>query len=263
MKPLLKWVGGKTQILEDVLATFPDYTGTYREPFVGGGSVLLGMLERGANRVVASDLNPDLIHFYQSIQSDPEGFIAQTNDLLASVGVLEDDYYTQRTLFNDRTVPRSASRFWFINKTCFRGLYRTGPNGYNVPFGHGTLPKLDPDHVRAVSALIQPVVFRCCSYTEALGEARPGDLVYMDPPYVPLTATSFVGYTTEGFSSDDHMRLFDTCKHLPCAWVMSNSDTPLVRSALSGCTFSSVSVRRAIHSKNPGSRTTELLCKSN
>lgn len=263
MKPLLKWVGGKTQILEEVLATFPAYIGTYREPFVGGGSVLLGMLERGATRVVASDLNPDLIHFYQVIQRDPEGFIAQTNDLLASVDVLEDAYYTQRALFNDPTVEKSAARFWFINKTCFRGLYRTGPNGYNVPFGHGTLPRLDPEHVRTVSTLIQPVSFRCCSYTEALSEACTGDLVYLDPPYVPLTATSFVGYTTAGFSANEHLRLFDTCKHLPCAWVMSNADTPLVRSALAGCTFSTVSARRAIHSKNPGTRTTELLCKSN
>jgi len=262
VKPLLKWVGGKTQILDKVLDAIPECYGTYIEPFVGGGSVLLAVLESGKAQgpVLASDLNPDLIHFYEEVQEHPETFIQETQELLASVQDLKTSFHEERIKFNDPTYPKSAARFWFINKTCFRGMFRTGPKGYNVPFGHGTLPTLNPDHVREVSELLQCVEFRCYSYTEALLRAVLGDVVYLDPPYVPVTAVSFVGYTVEGFKADEHARLFALCKNLPCSFVMSNADAPAVRTAFEeDYTLATVKVRRAINAKKPGARTTEVI----
>jgi DNA adenine methylase len=265
VKPLLKWVGGKTQILDKVLDAIPECYGTYIEPFVGGGSVLLAVLETGKAQgpVLASDLNPDLIHFYEEIQERPEEFIQETMALLSSVTDLKETFYAERTKFNDPACPKSAARFWFINKTCFRGMFRTGPKGYNVPFGHGTLPTLDPDHVRVVSDLLQCVEFRCCPYTEALMRAtQDDDVVYLDPPYVPVSAVSFVGYTVEGFKAEDHARLFTMCKSLPCTFVMSNADAPAVRTAFEDYKVDTVGVRRAINAKKPGTRTTEVIVSS-
>lgn len=268
MKPLLKWVGGKTQILDAVVGALaaaeraPD--GTYYEPFVGGGSVLLAALERGVarGRVVASDANARLIHFYQSVQSDPEAFLRDVAALLDGLdaAALEARYYAERARFNDAAVPWSAARFWFLNKTCFRGMYRTGRNGFNVPFGHGAVPTCSAEHVRAVAAAIQRVEFRCCDYADAVADARAGDLVYLDPPYVPVSATSsFVGYTEGGFGAAEHARLFEACKALPCAFVMSNADVPAVTDAFAAYRVERVGVRRAIHAKQPGTRMQEVI----
>jgi DNA adenine methylase len=261
VKPLIKWVGGKTQILTTVLDAIPECTGTYYEPFLGGGSVLLGLLSLGKlkGRICASDLNPHLIHFYREIQMNPERFITDVSELLSSIIDLKEGYYTQRGYFNDTTRPLSAARFWFINKTCFRGMFRTGPNGYNVPFGHGKSPVLDPEHVRAVSKLIQRVEFKHCSYIDALKDITLNNFVYLDPPYVPITAVSFVDYTLEGFSSIDHETLFSLCKRLPCPFLMSNSNAPLLKESFEGYEIKTIDVRRAINSKNPGERTTEVL----
>lgn len=261
IKPLLKWVGGKTQLLETLLEDIPTCTGTYYEPFLGGGSVLLALLSLGKlhGRVCASDLNPHLIQFYREIQTRPEHFITEVSELLSNVVELKEFYYIQRKVFNDPNVPFSAARFWFINKTCFRGMFRTGPNGYNVPFGHGKLPVLDAAHVREVSKLIQRVEFKHCSYLDALKSVKENDYVYLDPPYVPVTAVSFVDYTIEGFSSSDHEQLFSICKALPCPFLMSNSNAPILLDTFKDYTIKTVNVRRAINSKNPGERTTEVL----
>lgn len=264
VKPLLKWVGGKTQILDKVLDAIPECYGTYIEPFLGGGSVLLGALESGKihGHVQASDFNPDLINFYNCVQNDPEAFIEETTRMLSSVEDLKKSYYAERKTFNNPEVPMSAARFWFINKTCFRGMFRTGPNGYNVPFGHGILPTLEPEHVRNVSNLIRNVEFICCSYEQALASINATDVVYIDPPYLPVNDVSFVGYTEKGFDADEHARLFALCKSLPCKFVMSNADVPAIHTAFEDYTIDTVEVRRAINAKKPGTRTTEVIVRN-
>lgn len=264
MKPLLKWVGGKTQILPEILARFPKEVANYHEPFLGGGSVLLGALEsvRITGTVYASDVNPILIDFYTTVQKHPEEFLAEVRDLIQEYKASSDReafYYSMRDLFNDSP---SAARFFFLNKTCFRGVYREGPRGFNVPFGHyASTDFLDEAHVREVSAAIQTVVFTCESFEDALKRPKVGDFVYADPPYIPETQTSFVGYVSGGFTK--HELLFTTLKNLPCSFLLSNSNVPLVRESFpEPYIVDVVTARRAIHSKKPGSQTTETLTRS-
>jgi DNA adenine methylase len=168
-----------------------------------------------------------------------------------------------RNLFNSlpKDGPESAALFLFLNKTGFRGVYREGPNGYNVPFGHyKKTDVLDETAIREVSHHIQNVIFTCEGFETALARAtNPDDFVYVDPPYAPETETSFVGYVAGGF--DEHGKLFDTLRGLPCSFLMSNSDVPLVRQAFPSPTYTTdvVLARRAIHSRDPSRQTREVL----
>lgn len=280
MKPFLKWVGGKTQILDQVLAAFPNRIDNYYEPFVGGGSVLLAVLSRPdiliQGRIYASDVNPHLISVYTAIQQDVEGFLCELKelcDVFHSLGghvvhrdpaTLEDAktsresyYYWIRKQMNEQ--PRPAM-FVFLNKTCFRGVYREGPRGFNVPYGHYKQPAIfDPDHLRAVSRLLQRVVFSVCSFETALQGVQAGDFVYLDPPYVPLNTTSFTSYVRDGF--DKHEELFRLCKQLPSKFLMSNHAVQLVCDSFPEPTYKAkrIPVRRAIHSKDPSSTVDEVL----
>lgn len=269
MKPLIKWVGGKTQILDQVLSHFPRVIQNYYEPFAGGGSVFLGLLSseiRVLGRLFVSDINPVLINFYTVVQKQPEHLIECLKVLVQEYEAdadQEDFYYRMRNLFNalPKDGPQSAALFLFLNKTGFRGVYREGPNGYNVPFGHYKKTDfLDETAIREVSHLIRDVVFTCEGFEDALARAtNPDDFVYVDPPYAPETNTSFVGYVAGGF--DHHGKLFDTLRGLPCSFLMSNSDVPLVREAFPSPTYTTdvVMARRAIHSKDPATLTREVL----
>ena len=264
MKPILKWVGGKTQILTQVLALFPETCVNYHEPFLGGGSVLLGMTMRVSGRIFASDVNPLLINLYQVVQQTPEELIACVRVLKNEFETCEDKeafYYKIRDWFNTKTLSNteSAAVFLFLNKTCFRGVYREGPHGFNVPYGHYTSPEIfHEEDVREMSKKIQNVVFTCQSFEESLKNVTPGDFVYVDPPYVPENTTSFVGYVAGGF--DRHEQLFTLLKNLPCRFVMSNSGVDVVKSMFPApYTIQSLSARRAIHSKDPSARTDEVL----
>lgn len=294
-KPILKWVGGKTQIIENVMARFPKQINNYHEPFLGGGSVLLALLSHQkqglitiSGQVFASDLNINLISLYKNIQSDPQMFIQEMTTLVNAYKSITNEavepnrkpttmdeamtsqesyYYWIRSQFNKlppdlRSSHQASAMFLFLNKTCFRGLYREGPNGFNVPFGHYKNPSIiEIEQILAVSALIQNVVFRCSSFSDSL-VCQKDDFVYMDPPYVPINATSFVGYNVDGFDSSKHEELFGLCKELKknnVKMMLSNADVPLVRAAFSEYTTDIVSCRRAINSKNPESRTNEVL----
>lgn len=314
--PLLKWVGGKTQILDKVLARIPrpsEIQGIYHEPFVGGGSVLLavlvrweadiGSLDEADGRVMAYDANPWLILLYEVVRDDVDGFLREcdilqgeydscsemkgvrncaTREAALEIGAKESYYYWVRSCFNETrkqvrgerdavdtvTRARVAAMLVFLNKMGFRGLYREGPRGYNVPFGHYTRARMvDERNVREVSRLLQGanVRFQCCDFRVALGKVCSGDFVYCDPPYVPETTTSFVGYIGNGFSGDDHRCLFEALRGLRdrgAGFLMSNSGVAIVRDAFpmeDGYTVEDVDARRAIHSRDPGARTVEVL----
>jgi len=294
VKPFMKWVGGKTQIIGDVMALFPKEMNNYHEPFLGGGSVILALLTHVRNgtikvsgKIHASDLNSNLIALYQNIQSDPDGIIAEVRKLSdefaecraepvnrkaatleAALGSPESYYFWTRSRFNalqDRTSLEASAMLLFMNKTCFRGVYREGPNGFNVPFGNYKNPCiLDADHIRTVSALIKDVVFTHCAFDACLSKIEPGDFVYLDPPYAPETGTSFVSYTSDGFNLEDHGRLFNLCAEMKAKnarMVMSNADVQLVRDAFPSPAYTTkiISCRRAINSKEPDKRTNEVL----
>jgi DNA adenine methylase len=295
-KPFLKWVGGKTQIIDTVLAHFPREMNNYHEPFLGGGSVLLALLAKKAAGLIritgniwASDINPTLIGLYQNIQRHPDALIAEmkrlTDVFVNCKGTVinrkattldeattspESYYYWIRSKFNalpveDRaTVPASAMML-FMNKTCFRGVYREGPNGFNVPYGNYKNPGiLDEAHIQTISTLIRDVIFTAIPFSESLSKVESGDFVYMDPPYAPRDANSFVSYTSDGFDRESHSALFALCHTMTLRnthLLLSNADVKMVRDAFPEPEYitTTVSCRRAIHSKNPESRTNEVL----
>lgn len=303
-KPFLKWVGGKTQILDTVIGFFPKTLANYHEPFVGGGSVLLELLSKIntsqitiSGTIYASDVNPWLIYTYQNIQKHLEQLLTELallqnayeasyheepRPIERSPASLEEAtqhpenyYYWIRKQFNEMCLQKDnhtscklSAMFIFLNKTGFRGIYREGPNGYNVPYGHyKNLKFYDEHHLREVSQLIQPVHFQVQSFEHAWNSMKSGDFVYLDPPYAPEKCTSFVGYTANGFSMEMHDALFAKTKNLvkqDIEFLMSNADVPMVRDAFPLVQFDRriIVCRRAIHSKDPSSLTNELLIQA-
>ncbi len=304
VKPLLKWVGGKTQILEKVIGEFPSTIKNYHELFIGGGSVLfclLGLIKSGTikltGKINAYDLNSDLITLYKIVQSKPKklfteitGIINQYNDIEDSDGVKnkkpsnidealtskESYYYWIRKQYNtkpekgktlsEKEQIKKSAMFIFLNKTCFRGLYRTGPNGFNVPYGNYKNPSIcDKSHLMEISELLANVNFYNLDFTESIKLVEIGDFVYMDPPYAPENETSFVGYTDVGFDIESHNKLFKLSNELKNTgkyFIMSNADVKLVRDSFSGFNIESIDCKRSINSKNPGAKTKEVIIKS-
>jgi DNA adenine methylase len=291
-KPVLKWIGGKTQIISNVLELFPDKIKNYHELFIGGGSVLFGLLsliEKGEinleGNIYIYDKNPDLINFYKNIQSNYNELYNYAKlyfdeyDGLTGTEVnrkpknieeaktsKESYYYWLRRKFNtmEKEFVEYSAIFLFLNKTCFRGMYRVGPNGYNVPYGHyKKTPKLiSLNELKRISEMLSNVIFRESDFIESINEAKEGDFVYMDPPYVPENKTSFVGYTKDGFNKELHEKLFEETKNLDkrgVKFLMSNSNQKLVRDSLKDFICEEITARRAINSKNPSSKTKEVL----
>ena len=295
MRNGVKWVGGKTQIIHDVLALFPKRIHNYYEPFLGGGSVLLALLSDKSitvsGRIYASDINPHLIAIYKNIQHRPEDVIVEVKRLAdeyakctgsvinrkpatieEAMSSQESYYFWIRSQFNRITKGadhissvQASAMLLFMNKTCFRGLYREGPRGFNVPFGNYKNPTIvDEAHIREISALIRDVILTCESYADSLARVSghpQEDFVYLDPPYAPETSTSFVAYTADGFSLEDHKILFSICDKIEARMLMSNADVALVNEAFAGPQYmkKTISCKRSINSKSPESRTNEVL----
>ena len=298
-KPFLKWVGGKTQIITEILKDYPIKINDYHEIFLGGGSVLLGVLSLiqenkiEIRNIHAYDLNKTLIYLYKNIQTKCNDFIKEIKKIVDENNAIDSDeinrkpknideaktsqesyYYWIRKKYNEMNENNKISvlgsaYFLFLNKTCFRGLYRVGPNGFNVPYGHYKNPGIyDVKTLKTISNLIKDVNFVHTSFETSLLNVKKGDMVYCDPPYVPENATSFVSYTADGFEGVLHEKLFkmlDELKNKNINWMMSNSDTKLVTDAFSDkkkYTIDKILCRRAINSKKPESKTNEVIVKS-
>ncbi len=292
-KPFLKWVGGKTQILDNVLSKVPKEFNNYHELFLGGGSVLLAVLslqKQGKivikNKIYAYDINETLIYVYKHIQNNKdalfghiERYINQYDSLdgteinrkPASIDEAktskESYYYWIRNKYNtidDKSSVERSALFMIINKLCFRGMYREGPKGYNVPYGHyKTTPTIiTREDLYVVSDLIQGVVFECRGFETSIKKPVNGDFVYLDPPYAPENAKSFVGYVADGFSIDAHNNLFDEVKSLKnkkIKFAMSNAKVDFVMDTFKDCQYEDIVARRAINSKDPSATTMEVI----
>lgn len=243
-KPFVKWVGGKTQLLDDIKKALPRDLSrrdgvTYIEPFVGGGAVLFWILQEYPNitRAVVNDINAELICTYRVIKSDVENLIVELSRLQTeylSLGeVARKNYFlSQRERFNEKdgSDVETAASFIFLNRTCFNGLYRVNSKGrFNVPHGRYANPKIcDKETLRADSAVLQRVEILCGDFAQTGLYAGDNVLYYFDPPYRPLTETAaFTSYTKEGFDDSEQMRLRDFCAQISkhkSLFVASNSD---------------------------------------
>jgi DNA adenine methylase len=250
-KPFIKWVGGKTRILDQLLPLFPEFTGTYHEPFLGGGAVFLALQPE---RAVLSDLNERLINAWQQVKDKPGRVI---NVLSHHAGKhSESHYYHVRTLLNqghfDEWPVGEAAAFIYLNKAGFNGLYRENKRGeFNVPFGHRSTYSVDVQGILAASAAVQRADFLAESfalYDGVTARAQPGDLVYFDPPYVD----TFNGYTGKGFGLKEQLMLskvFDSLANRGVHVVLSNSDTEFIRGLYSGWRIETVEARRSVSAK--------------
>jgi DNA adenine methylase len=301
-KPILKWVGGKTQILDKLAEEIPIEINNYREIFLGGGSVLLMMLSLVKNghicihgNIYAYDLNEPLIYMYKNIQSnhndlydkikylidefnscknEEEEVNREPSTLTEALLSRENYYYWIRSNYNhldsnEKKTTIGSAMFIFLNKTCFRGVFRVGPRGFNVPYGHYKNPEIiNRQHLQEIHELIQNVIFDCVDFNHSLLLTEPNDFTYLDPPYAPETSTSFVKYTENGFDVENHKTLFQIIHQITDEnkkIMLSNSDVSLVRENFCDCkkyTVLSIMCKRAIHSKTPDTKAKEVIIKN-
>lgn len=176
----------------------------------------------------------------------------------------ENYYYWLRKKFNsiEKNTPEHAALFIVINKTTFRGMYREGPNGFNVPYGnYKTTPTMmTKQEINEISELLKDVIFVCCDFEEAFKNIKNGDYLYLDPPYAPETRTSFVDYNSSGFNIEKHNKLFEIIKKQKnIKFCMSNANVKLVYDSFKDYTMNTIQCKRSINSKKPQSTTTELI----
>lgn len=279
LKPFLKWVGGKKQIISLITSKIVTKIDTYYEPFVGGGSVFLALLsqvksgEREIGKMILSDKNDVLIKTYNCVKKEPKKLIRELEILSKkyhskrSMSDKEKLYYQMRDKYNRLGRPSiiKAALFIFLNKTCFRGVYREGPNGFNVGFGHYVNPSIyDKEQLLEISRCLKKyqVLFKHRAYNAVLDNVRRKDFVYLDPPYYPINEKSFVEYHTNGFVIDDHEALKTFCDQLEknrVKFLMSNSYTKYNMKAYKEYKRRKILCKRRIHSKIPQSTVYELL----
>jgi DNA adenine methylase len=293
IKPLIKWVGGKTQIIDTLYDNFQKIISdkpleNYHEVFLGGGSVLLSLLfwiREGKIKALDSckfkayDLNKVLVSMFINVRDKPEELYIEIKPMIEYYNSVPEDkkeeyYYIVRKHYNEATKKDFKSigvsaMFIFLNKTGFRGLYREGPNGYNVPFGHYKNPEiLNYEHLMDVSFLIKDVEFSIMDFNESLDyiishdyEKTYTSFVYLDPPYVPENSKSFTKYNESDFSLEKHKLLFDLCHKLHISFIMSNSDVELVKESFNDVkyTIQRIECKRSINSKNPGAKAMEVI----
>lgn len=301
IKPVIKWVGGKTQIIDIIINKFPKKINDYHEIFLGGGSVLFELLYRIANNdinltgnIYAYDINETLINLYINIQKVPELVLLEvekiinksiietsleeisiinSNEIISNVKLTQSEYYyCCRNIFNTMTTtvknsPIGSAYFIFLNKTCFRGLYREGPRGFNVPFGNYNNPEIiNKKHILLISKLIKNVIFEHSSFQKSFQNIsnlpyQLDNFIYLDPPYIPLNDNSFVNYTKVGFSMENHNLLFNLCKNISYKFILNNSYSDYIIRIFDDEKYKKEKLlcKRSINSKKPNSKINEIL----
>lgn len=251
--PFVKWAGGKGRLLSQLRPLLPPGVARMRhvEPFVGGGALFFS---RQPSRALLTDVNPSLIDTYHAIRDDVERVIDALGELAAQH--CKERYYDVRERYNRGariTAPKRAAMFIYLNKTCFNGLHRVNRRGeFNVPYGSYKNPRiLNSEGLRAASRALKAAELRCASFEALLEHAKPGDFVYFDPPYEPVSSTaSFTAYSRNGFSREDQSRLAEVYAALDrrgCKLMLSNSDVPFIRTLYRRFRVDMVAAPRAIN----------------
>lgn len=250
--PLLKWVGGKTKLLPELLARMPASYSRYYEPFCGGAALFFALQPE---RAVLGDSNASLIETYRTVAVDPDRVAAALAGYRATHS--KETYLATRERWNGRSwidAELRAAAFIYLNRTCFNGLWRVNLSGeFNVSIGRHKDPLFGtPGRIVAASPTLRRADLRPGDYLDTIIDAKSGDFVYLDPPYDPVTKTAnFTAYASGGFGPEQQAQLADTVRMLAARGVQvmaSNSDTPLVRRIYAGLRIDTVRCPRAINS---------------
>lgn len=256
ISPIVKWVGGKRQLLDEIMPFIPDKYTTYVEPFVGGGALFF---EIQPKKAIINDYNEELINMYQIVRDYPDELIDILKEHEDSNS--EDYFYTIRSLDRNSEYThlgdvKRAARIIYLNKTCYNGLYRVNAAGqFNTPYGKYKNPCIvNATVIKAMSSYLnnKEISIRQGDYRDVLKNVHKGAFVYLDPPYMPISSSaSFTGYTENGFSYKEQVELKKACDKLRdrgIIFVQSNSDCPEIRELYSGYDIVTVQAKRAINS---------------
>lgn len=255
VKPFVKWLGGKRRVLPELRKFYPQEYNTYHEPFLGGGSVMLDVAPENG---IVSDMNSELINTYITVKENPEkllDLLVDHQNAHSKEHYLEVRGWDRDTSFQLRSSVEKAARFIYLNKTGFNGLHRVNRNNQNnVPFGSYNNPLIaDFTNIEAYSEWLRnsKIVFKAETFTDALKRVKgEKNFVYLDPPYIPLTATAnFVGYASEGFGLDKQEELRDAFMKMDAEnnfVLSSNSDTPLTRKLYADAEIVPINVLRSV-----------------
>jgi len=256
--PFVKWAGGKQAIAEKLVSYFPKRYAKYIEPFVGGGSVLFAAEPKAG---LASDQNQWLIDTYLAIKEDWKAVAGKLEHLSNT----KEEFLRIRKIQPHSLDPiKRAAHFIYLNKTCFRGLFRVNQKGeFNVPYGAYDRRYYSPENLASASRALSGVNFESGDFEKTAGTAEKGDFVYFDPPYYKLGGYSdFNRYTSSQFREMDHLRLASLCNELDAIgvrWAVSNSDTPLIRNLFKNYRIEEIANRREINLQSRNRSIVELL----
>jgi len=267
IKPFVKWAGGKSQLLKEIISNLPKEINGYYEPFLGGGALLFYILENyNPKRVLISDINEELINAFSIIKTDPEGLIKSLDKYKSNHS--EEFYYTIRGLetpttkrlglvlsdskYNRLNDIERAARFIYLNKTCFNGLYRVNKdNKFNVPMGKYKNPEIfNKKNILETSKLLQKVEMKVMSFEDTIDFTKKGDFIYFDPPYDQINENSFTSYTSNDFGRSDQMKLretFDKLDKKGCYILESNSPTSFIKEQYKKYKIKEVLAKRMIN----------------
>lgn len=257
LQPVVKWVGGKRQLLPEIEQLIPKTYTTYYEPFIGGAAVLLNEMPKKA---VVNDYNEELINMYTVVRDDVESLLKLLEEHQEKNS--SEYFYDVRAWDRepgyeaDTTNVEKAARLLFLNKTCFNGLYRVNASGFfNTPYGKYVNPNIvNEEKIMALHNYFNTadITFKTGDFEDAVKYIRKGAFVYFDPPYAPLSPTSnYTGYTSNGFGEKDQIRLRKLCDKLDkrgVKFLLSNSNVPFIQDQYKDYTIEIVGAKRAINS---------------
>lgn len=253
--PIVKWVGGKRQLLDDITALVPTRISSYCEPFLGGGAVLFALQP---HNIIINDLNEELVNIYAVIQNNIDDLILDlkqhenTPEYFYSIR----DWDRNKSSYQNLSPVQRASRVIYLNKTCYNGLFRVNSAGeFNTPFGHYKNPNIVNEPVlRAVHNYLRSsnVSLSCQDYAQVLENLPKNTFVYLDPPYDPVSDTAnFTGYNKGGFGKEEQIRLKECCDLLArrnIKFLLSNSSTDFIRELYGDYRITIVRAKRSVNS---------------